>query len=101
MTHSEAKHRRHPPLPGLSRRQPLLIDTGTRRDFGNCNLETDVLVVADKHHPAIAKGLATFHRLWSNQGDVAYTQAFEAFADDSSIKYAIYRMMESTGLSRF
>ncbi|MDY6944009.1 MAG: phospholipase D-like domain-containing protein, partial [Pseudomonadota bacterium] len=69
----------------------LLTGSGnfTRRNLDNYNLETDVLVVADKQHPAIAKGLATFHRLWSNQGDVAYTQAFEAFADDSSIKYAI------------
>lgn len=74
----------------------------TRRNLDNYNLETDVRLLASTRHPAIRQAQAFFERLWRNEPDGrSYSLPFDAFADDSRLRYWQYRIMEATGLSTF
>ena len=70
----------------------------TRRNLGDYNLEADLLVRASA--PLAAQASDYFERLWSNEGG-HYSVAYEAYADDSWVKRAIYRLQEFTGLSSY
>lgn len=74
----------------------------TRRNLDNYNLETDVRLLASIHHPAIRQAQAFFERVWGNEANGrSYSLPFDAFADDSRLRYWQYRLMEATGLSTF
>jgi len=70
----------------------------TRRNLGDYNLEADLLVRASA--PLAAQASDYFERPWSNDGG-RFSVAYEAYADDSWVKRAIYRPQEFTGLSSY
>lgn len=72
----------------------------TRRNIGNYNLETDLLLRGPNTAPPIAAVNDYFSALWDNR-DHPYTLAYSAFADPSRRKYLQYRIQESCGLGTF
>lgn len=72
----------------------------TRRNIGDFNLETDVVVVGAHSVPAIAAAEEYFERLWTNQ-NLACSVPYEAYAENSSLKYWLYRFQEGSGMSTF
>ncbi|WP_162179129.1 phospholipase D-like domain-containing protein [Pelobacter seleniigenes] len=72
----------------------------TRRNIGNYNLETDLVVSGPSSSPPLAAGADYFQRIWHNQGH-PYTGPYEIFADDSRLRYLQYRLQESLGLGTF
>lgn len=74
----------------------------TRRNLDNYNLETSVRLLASADHPAARQAKAFFERVWRNEPDGRYySLPYEAFADESRLRYWQYRIMEATGLSTF
>jgi phosphatidylserine/phosphatidylglycerophosphate/cardiolipin synthase-like enzyme len=73
----------------------------TARNIKNYNLETDLRVLGPTQAPVFQDANQYFNTAWSNlegkQMSVEYTQ----YADDSKLKYALYRFMEWSGLSTF
>ena len=73
----------------------------TARNIKNYNLETDLRVLGSTQAPVFQDANQYFNTAWSNlegkQMSVDYTQ----YADDSKLKYALYRFMEWSGLSTF
>jgi hypothetical protein len=80
----------------------LLVSTAdfTRRDLDGFNLESAILVTADKAFPAWNDADAYFKALWENRG-IAATYNYEKTLDDSVWRGSFYRMMERTGMSDF
>jgi HKD family nuclease len=75
----------------------------TRRNLGNYNLEAN-LQVAIPIDSQLARQLKEyFDLLWHNDREkgIEYTASFEAYRDESKLKYWRYRIMEATGLSTF
>jgi len=81
----------------------LLLGSGnfTRRNLDDFNLETDVLLVGNVSHPAIAQSVEHFDRQWNNTASRTYSSAYERYADDSLWLMLQYRVMEATGISTF
>lgn len=75
----------------------------TRRNLDDLNLESDVLVFADRDHPGIRKADGFFGEQWnSGPGSPAVMSLpYQAWADHSQLRYWQYRFMEATGLSTF
>lgn len=73
----------------------------TRRNLDNLNLETNVILTAAAEHPALATARDAFQRRWSNPDGKLFSEPYEAYADDSRLRYALYRFMEFTGWSTF
>ena len=73
----------------------------TRRNLDDLNLETDVQLIAAQNHPAIQRARTAFDRQWSNAEGIEYSLPYTAFADHNVARYALYRLMEATGLSTF
>jgi len=73
----------------------------TRRNLANYNLEANVEVKVSRSDPLAAEFQSWFERLWNNEGGNLYTVPFEAYRDDSPLRYWRYRVMEATGLSTF
>ncbi|AKS42049.1 phospholipase D family protein [Wenzhouxiangella marina] len=73
----------------------------TRRNLDNLNLETQVLLRADQDHPQIQRGLRFFDDRWTNAEGHGHSLDYEAFADEGSLRYWRYRLMEASGLSTF
>lgn len=75
----------------------------TRRNLDDLNLESDVLVLADRDHPTIRKAELFFSEQWhSGPGSEAVMSLpYQAWADHSQLRYWQYRLMEATGLSTF
>ncbi len=75
----------------------------TRRNLDDLNLETDVLVFADRDHPSIRNADQFFDEQWnSGPGSPAVMSLpYQAWADHSQLRYWQYRFMEATGLSTF
>ncbi len=73
----------------------------TRRNLDNLNLETNVTLTAAADHPAMATAREAFQRRWSNPDGKLFSEPYEAYADDSKMRYALYRFMEFTGWSTF
>jgi phosphatidylserine/phosphatidylglycerophosphate/cardiolipin synthase-like enzyme len=73
----------------------------TRRNLDNLNLETNVILTAATDHPAMATALDAFQRRWSNPDGKLFSEPYEAYSDDSRLRYALYRFMEFTGWSTF
>lgn len=73
----------------------------TRRNIGDFNLETNVLVAADSEIAAIESAREYFEELWANQGGKFFTTEYAAYADGSRLKTLMYRIQEASGLSSF
>lgn len=72
----------------------------TRRNIGNYNLETDLLLKGPATSAPIAAINDYFSALWDNREET-YTRPYPAFADPSSLKYFQYRVQEAIGLGTF
>jgi phosphatidylserine/phosphatidylglycerophosphate/cardiolipin synthase-like enzyme len=72
----------------------------TRRNLGDFNLETDVVVAGARSVPAIRAAEGYFERVWANQ-DLECSVPYETFADASRWKYWLYRFQERTGTATF
>lgn len=73
----------------------------TRRNIGDFNLETNVLVGADSEIPAVESARAYFEELWTNQEGKIFTTEYATYADASRFKALMYRLQEASGLSSF
>jgi phosphatidylserine/phosphatidylglycerophosphate/cardiolipin synthase-like enzyme len=72
----------------------------TRRNLENYNLESNALIIAPSSTVFIQDVKSYFDRIWNNL-DGNYSLDYPAYADDSFIKYLIYRLQEQSGLSSF
>lgn len=73
----------------------------TRRNLDDLNLETSVRLIAAADTPALADAAAWFEQAWSNADGRRLSLPYEAFADESWLRRAWYRIAEATGLSTF
>jgi len=73
----------------------------TRRNLDGFNLETQVLLSSREDHPVIREAKQFFDERWNNQDGKRHSLPYDAYADDSSLRYWRYRIMEATGLSTF
>ncbi len=73
----------------------------TRRNLGNFNLETDVVVRGGRHLPVFAAVRAQFELEWSNPDARSFSLPYERYEDPSLWRRALYRVMEWSGLCTF
>lgn len=73
----------------------------TRRNIGDYNLETNVMITSPESSGAIKDMQNFFENQWSNDSGREYSLPYESFADSSKWKYYLYRYMEATGMSSF
>lgn len=72
----------------------------TRRNLNDLNLETDLVISADKENPQMQKIMWYIDRIWENKKGI-YTADYEKFEEDKWWKNIIYLIQEVTGLSTF
>jgi phosphatidylserine/phosphatidylglycerophosphate/cardiolipin synthase-like enzyme len=72
----------------------------TRRNLDDYNLESDVQVIAPGSSIFVQDAKTYLERIWNNL-DASYSLDYAAYADDSILKYLIYRFQEWSGLSSF
>lgn len=88
-----------------SGRAQLLLGSAnfTRRNLDDLNLETSVHVKSTVGSETVLKASAFVDQHWNNgPGDTpVMSLPYEAWADESRVKYWQYRLMEATGLSTF
>ncbi|ASK34754.1 phospholipase [Alcanivorax sp. N3-2A] len=106
-THGEQCHTKmllRLPAPG-DRARPATLILGsanyTRRNLDNLNLETSVALTGRPDLPALRAARDTFEQRWSNPDGKQFSLAYTAYADDSTLRYGLYRLMEFTGWSTF
>lgn len=73
----------------------------TRRNLGNFNLETNVVVRGDSDEEVFRVARNQFKREWSNTAGRVYSLPYERFEDDSVWRRWLYRFMERSGISAF
>lgn len=73
----------------------------TRRNVGDYNLETNILVAADEEIPAMVSARGYIEEIWHNPNGKTFTANYEAYADSGWFKKFLYRVQEATGLSSF
>jgi phosphatidylserine/phosphatidylglycerophosphate/cardiolipin synthase-like enzyme len=73
----------------------------TRRNLGDFNLETNVLVNGSRSTAVMTEARTCFDALWHNRKGRLYTEDYGLYRDDSRLKKILYRSMEATGLSEF
>lgn len=73
----------------------------TRRNIGNYNLETDIMVSGESQFEVMKKVNNYFNLLWNNEDNKLFTQDYAIFADRSIWKYLWYRLQEFTGFCSF
>ncbi|ABR47801.1 conserved hypothetical protein; putative phospholipase D endonuclease domain [Alkaliphilus metalliredigens QYMF] len=72
----------------------------TKRNIGDLNLETNVMIVADNDKEISSEVYNYFETIWNNVEGV-YTTDYVIYQDDSVMKKVLYRIQEWTGLSTF
>ncbi len=73
----------------------------TKRNIGNYNLESDVLI-STKTGAGIAQETQDyFNRLWTNADGATFTVDYETYQDDSWFNLARYWLQEVSGISSF
>ena len=72
----------------------------TRRNLGDFNLETDLMVSGPGELPALRDAADYFERLWTNHPLVC-SHAYESGPQSSIWAYGLYRLQEATGLATF
>lgn len=75
----------------------------TRRNVDGLNLETSVHIGSTTHSETVLKAAGFFDEQWNyGPGDTpVMSLPYEAWADESRLRYWQYRLMEATGLSTF
>jgi phosphatidylserine/phosphatidylglycerophosphate/cardiolipin synthase-like enzyme len=102
-THGEQSHDKMMLIRSGSGHASLLLGSAnfTRRNLNDFNLETDALIQADRNEPLIRQASALFNRVWHNEPGRTYSVDYEYYADPGRIRYLLYWLMESTGISTF
>jgi phosphatidylserine/phosphatidylglycerophosphate/cardiolipin synthase-like enzyme len=72
----------------------------TRRNIGDLNLETDLVVTGSRELPAIQAAERYFERLWANQ-DLDCSVPYAEHAETSRLKHWVYRFQEWSGMATF
>ena len=72
----------------------------TRRNIGDFNLETDIVVSGPRELAAMRAADEYFEQLWTNK-DLDCSVAYETLAETSALKYGLYRFHEWIGTSPF
>jgi len=72
----------------------------TRRNMGDYNLESDIIIKGKQTDEAFAKLSRTFNDAWDNK-EHTMTAQYDDFKDESLWKRVMYRIQEKTGLSSF
>ena len=73
----------------------------TARNLKNYNLETNLRVVGKTDATVFADAQQYFNTAWSNLDGKNMSVDYAQYADESTLKYGIYRFMEWSGLSTF
>ena len=73
----------------------------TRRNLKNYNLETDLRVLGNTNATVFQDALGYFNTAWSNLNAKHMSVPYQQYADESKMKYALYRLMEWSGWSTF
>lgn len=73
----------------------------TKRNIGNYNLETDILIESDEKIEAIKRAYEFFNETWENKSGRIYTADYAKYKDESLRKKFLYHWMERTGMSSF
>ena len=73
----------------------------TARNIKNYNLETDLRVVGASQAQVFIDANQYFNTAWSNLEGKNMSVDYSTYADESKLKYAIYRFMEWSGVSTF
>jgi phosphatidylserine/phosphatidylglycerophosphate/cardiolipin synthase-like enzyme len=73
----------------------------TRRNVGDYNLETNILVSAAEDIQAITDARSYFDTLWQNEERKIYSTDYETYKNESYFKRALYLIGERAGLSTF
>ncbi len=73
----------------------------TRRNLGDYNLETNLLVSGSRQAKAIRDANEYFEKIWANENGRIYTADYQKYASDSFLKRSSYLIMEYTGFCSF
>lgn len=73
----------------------------TARNLKNYNLETNLRVVGKRDAAVFTDAQQYFNTAWSNLGGKNMSVDYAQYADESTLKYGLYRFMEWSGLSTF
>ncbi len=73
----------------------------TARNLKNYNLETNLRVVGSKQADVFKDAQGFFNTAWSNLEGRNMSVEYAKYADESKLKYGIYRFMEWSGWSTF
>lgn len=75
----------------------------TRRNLDDLNLETSVHLRSKASSPVVKKAIRFFEAHWYQGPDSETVMSipYETWADESTLKYWRYRLMEASGLSTF
>lgn len=73
----------------------------TARNLKNYNLETDIRVVGPREQQVFVEAQQFFNQSWLNQNGRKMSVDYAQYADESILKYGLYRFMEWSGLSTF
>ena len=73
----------------------------TARNIKNYNLETNLRVLGASQAQVFTEANQYFDTAWSNLDGKNMSVDYSQYADESKLKYGIYRFMEWSGLSTF
>ena len=73
----------------------------TARNLKNYNLESDLRVLGAAKAPVFNDANQYFDTAWSNLDGKNMSVAYSQYADESQLKYVLYRLMERSGLCTF
>ena len=73
----------------------------TARNLKNYNLETDLRVIGTPQQAIFIDASQYFNTAWSNLNGRHMSVDYATYADESTLKYGVYRLMEWSGLSTF
>lgn len=73
----------------------------TARNLKNYNLETDLRVLGNTQQQVFKDADQYFNTAWSNLNGRQMSVDYAKYADESRLKYGVYRFMEWSGLSTF
>jgi HKD family nuclease len=73
----------------------------TKRNLDDYNLETNLVLTGTKTQTVFIEASDFFEDQWHNKDEKIYSAGYEKYQDDSKFKTVLYRLKESTGLSRW
>lgn len=101
-THGEQCHSKMIIKSGADETEMILGSANfTARNLKNYNLETDLLVKGQTQAAVFQDAQHYFNTAWSNLDGRQMSVDYAKYADESKLKYWIYRFMEWSGLSTF